>query len=128
MRSLIDRLADTIPSISEEWREYRDTSYGRVDELSVQASELATHVVALLAANRPQELQSFLAALEELYLGPLDDESSNALYEGFMESLIYKVGHRQIPPAEVYRHLLPKSRRAWEQHWKYIHNADWTDS
>jgi hypothetical protein len=42
-----------------------------------------------------------------------------------MEDLIYDLRRRSITAADVYAQLLPESRRAWEQHWHYIHDAPW---
>ena len=126
MLSIIDQLAATIPSIREQWKDYRvDDPVGRDDPLSVQAGELAQHICDLCQQGRMAELTAFFEALERTYQAALDPRDSNAMYEGFMEALIYRAERAGILFADLYAELAPASRRVWEQHWKYIHDTPW---
>lgn len=124
MASIIDRLAATIPAIRAEWRDYRENDQiSRDDPITVQAGELAQHVCGLLLGGRAAQLTAFFGALEGIYQAPLGDEDSNAMYEGFMEALIYRAEHSGLSPTQIYAELSPASREVWKQHWSYIHGA-----
>ena len=128
MASIIDQLAATIPAIREEWRDYRvDDPAGRDDPLSVQAGELAQHICDLCKRGRMTDLTAFFDALERTYQTALDPRDSNAMYEGFMEALIYRAEHAGLSSGALYAKLAPVSRTVWEQHWKYIHDTPWTN-
>ncbi len=126
MASIIDRLAANIPAIREEWRKYREEDeLGRGDPLALQAEELAQHVCDLVRDGGSAQLAAFFGALEGVYQGSLNDQDSNAMYEGFMEALIYRVARSGVSPAQIYAELSPVSRVVWKQHWRYIHGTAW---
>lgn len=114
--SAIDRLALTLPAPAEP--PPRD---------GVTYVEVASLVCELLAAGRASELTGFFATLEALHASALGNADSVALNEGLMESLIYQAEYAGITPKDLYRNLLPESRRSWEVHWEYIHEQAWTD-
>ncbi len=125
MLSIIDHLAKTIPSLEQEWTDYRATSVGARDAGSVQALFLAEYVCQYLTTGRVGELQPFFDALETAYQSPGSEDDSVALYEGFMEDFIHDVGRLQIPPEQVYGQLGSTTRSVWEQAWQYVRRAPW---
>lgn len=88
-------------------------------------SDLAFRVGELIDRGRGAELAPFFSALDDALAGPLDDASSTALCEGLMESLIHVIDILVMPTVSVYRHLLPASRREWEELWRDLHGDTW---
>lgn len=116
VRPVIEQLALTLPGAAA------------AEPLDFPAySALASRVIDLLAAGRDKELSGFFAALESAYLAPQDEATSNALYEGFMESFLMGLEHARIPHRDAYQLLRPVSRRVWQTHWDWVYDSPWGD-
>jgi hypothetical protein len=123
MTSAVDRLAATLPPLEDESREQPAALRGH--EAFRQATVLATRVCDLVRAGRTAALGTFFDALESEYCTAMDSDSTLALHEGFMESLVLALG--DFPPlaADLHAHLRPTSREIWEHAWRCMHDTPW---
>ena len=117
MSSIIHRLSRSLPNAASAEPLY-DPPY----------LDLADRVIAFVGTGRSEDLRVFFTALEAAYVGRQTPQESNALNEGFMESLIYGLERESLSPVQVYRHLMPKSRTVWEAAWRYTHGDAWPES
>jgi len=122
--TVIDQLASTIPSLTEQWAQYR-TSFGAEDAPSAHAGELAQHVAQYLAEQRQQELAGFCTAYRKAY-DAADQDTSVVLFEGFMESLVWAADSSGLDHDKVYKQLGPDMREFYKEAWEVIAGRSWS--
>ena len=114
---LFDQLAATVPELDAAFR--RHLPFLSVPSFWAKASCLAMSVSDVAEAQGLEPLRPFFEALVPVY--SIQDEALNFfLYEGFMESLVFKLRDARIPLEDVRARMAGEARTAWDAAVRYI--------
>ena len=120
---VLPTLLSACPSFRPHWDEYvRDETY-EPNQVDVDVSQFARHLLSLLQAGRVEEFPDVFVAVEHI-LENGDKDAHNSVTTGLLEDLFFEAEDAGVPPREWRKYFGPRATYAWEAYLLWARKSD----